>query len=198
MPNVTITNGTVKYGRTVKTGDFESKRGDVELSFTVAEGEDANAAITKVERMAIGHVFDILGVKEDSTRAVHVEVAKSEKEKPAKAPKMPTAVKPAVIEPVDDLMSDIDGTISQTVAPVVESVDDGLGDLLGESVTEEITDKELMDAAQKCQSANKNSPAIRKILSDLGVKVPPGRIIDVPQAKRQTFLDSLKEVKPLA
>ena len=79
--------------------------------------------------------------------------------------------------------------------------DDNLDDLMGGDAApaaKEITDKELNDATQKCQSAAKNAPAIRKILGDLGIKTPPGRIIDLPQDKRQKYLDLLLTVKPLA
>ncbi len=77
--------------------------------------------------------------------------------------------------------------------------DESLADLMGEeSSVKEITDKELNDATQSCQARVKNAPAIRKILAELGVKQPGGRLIDLPQDKRQTYIDKLKEVKPLA
>ena len=84
-------------------------------------------------------------------------------------------------------------------AEVQAPEDDGLGDLMGGAEpAKEITDKELTDSTQQCQAKNKNAPAIRKALNDCGVKHPPGRIIDLPQEKRQSYLDKLKEIKPLA
>jgi hypothetical protein len=68
----------------------------------------------------------------------------------------------------------------------------------GAEPAKEITDKELQDAAQKCMDRCKNAPGIHKVLRDLGIKSPPGRIIDLPQDKRQTYLDELLKIKPLA
>lgn len=205
MQNVTITNGVIKRGATIKTGDFENKRGDIELSFTVAEGSDASAAISHVNQIINVQLIELLG---EGTMIIKTSVTvPAEEKKPGKkAAKLPKEEKPAVEE--DDPLADraplpgtIDATGPKPPKPREEAVvnEDDLGDLLGTGeAAKEITDKELTDAAQKCQAANKNAPAIRKILAELGIKVPPGRIIDLPQEKRQSFLDKLKEVKPLA
>jgi hypothetical protein len=198
MTNVKVTNGVIKYGRSIKTGDFESKRGDVELSFTIAEGADADEAIAAVEGMAIKHVFDILGHQEDSARK-----AAPKAEAAGKAPKPPKATAAATTKAAD--ASDVEEPpapkfIEKEVAAKAAAApaEENLDDLLCMEPTKEITDKELTDATQKCQAAVKNAPAIRKLVADMGVKMPPGRIIDIPQDKRQEYLDKLKEVKPLA
>jgi hypothetical protein len=200
---MTITNGTLKYGQTVKTGDYENKRADVELSFTCAEGEDINEKMEHVKSVARHHLHSLLSLA-DTT-------AKPAVEKPAgkKAVKLPKEEKPAPAEEDDPLA---DRAPLPTNAPkpskvkeekVATAEDDdplGIDDLIDEEAqpAKEVTDKELTDATQKCQAANKNAPAIRKILAELGIKTPPGRIIDLPQEKRHSYLDKLKEVKPLA
>jgi hypothetical protein len=212
MSNVQITNGVIKYGRTIKTGDFESKRGDVELSFNIPEGEDHDAAIARVHDTVKHHIHNILGHAEDQGRIAFAKAAgeKIIAEKAAKSPKkLPPAAKSTDVEEDLDPLADraalpkfIEKEVEAQNAKAREIVDNdplGLGDLMGEGgATKEITDKELTDATQKCQSRAKNAPAIRKALNELGVKTPPGRIIDLPQEKRQTYLNMLEAIKPLA
>lgn len=203
----TITGGTIKYGETRKMAEFENKRADVELAFNVAEGEDAAKAIEVVKDLARNHCHTMLaGVsnapKYGNAPALAVAVAfndepqasivneanpltttKSRGRKPA--PKMPaqeekiTTVEAEIVIP------------EPPAAPKAEVV-------IAEPVKDGITDAELMDATTKCQQKVMNAPAIRKLLNECGVKAPPGRIIDLPQDKRQTFLNGLNSIKPLA
>lgn len=206
MTQVQITNGVLKYGRTIKTGDFESKRGDVELSFNVPEGDDVDVALVQVQNVARSHLFTLLGCPEDNVGAKAAPKDDKPKtaakvEKPKEAAKMPPAAKATDAAEVSD---EIPPVIAKQVAAENKKAAeadpmDELSDLLGGAEeAKEITDKMLTDATQKCQSEVKNAPAIRKILTELGIKMPPGRIIDLPQDKRQTYLGKLKEVKPLA
>ncbi len=199
MTNVQVTNGTIKYGRTIKTGDFENKRGDVELSFNVPEGEDPHAAIEHVKGMTHSHCHSLLNHKEAVTEA---PVAKKAPGRPPAMPKASIAKAApdasAVVEddPLAD-RADLPAVLKSVVNPPVE---ENLDDLMGgvESVSREITDKEITDATQKCQVRAKNGPAIRKLLNELGVKTPPGRLFDLLQEKRQEYLDKLEAIQPLA
>ena len=196
---VQITNGKINYGRTIKTGDFESKRGDVELSFSIPEDESHDIAVRHVHFVAKKHLHEILGHPEDK---VVLGVAEAPAKPSAKAEKPKTAAKiPATVAKTDDAAS-VEEPGEKTPAFLGkkdEAIEDSIDDLLGIDVAaKDITDKELTDATQKCQSQHKNPTAIRKILTDLGIKMPPGRVIDLPQAKRQEYLDKLLEVKPLA
>jgi hypothetical protein len=206
MSNVQITNGTIKYGRTIKTGDFEGKRGDVELSFNIPEGEDAHEAVERVHETVKHHLHLILGHDEDTPdRARPPKPAKetrTTKKLPAAA-KEETKSAETVDEPKDPAFLAKELAEKKAAeAKAGEIVDNdplGLGDLMGEGEpAKEITDKELTDATQKCQSRAKNAPAIRKALNELGIKTPPGRIIDLPQEKRQEYLNKLDAIKPLA
>jgi len=205
MNNVNITNGTVSIGQTVKTGDFENKKSEVSLSFTVSEGTDADMAVLRVATLAQAHLNKILGLvtKEDTRNdAKPKETVVKETVKAPKPPKPPVTEKTA--EAVDEFDSKFEAKeIATSNTKAVESTDEGIDDLLGGGEpAKEITDKELTDATQKCQSANHNAPAIRKVLKDIlkesGIVTPPGRIIDIPQAKRQFYIDELQKVKPLA
>lgn len=229
---VQITNGVVKYGRTVKTGDFENKRVDVELSFSITEEDNTDEVIAHVSDKAMAHAFRMLEdggeVKalpaKTSAKAkaapVLVKNEESEEEaKPAKAaPKKAAAKMPEVVAPKADPSAMEDEEEKQVTpkflgkgkAPAANPAsmeedeeeleeDEGIDDLLGGGEpAKEITDKDLDAAAQRCQAQHKNAPAIRKLLAKLGVKAPSGRLIDLPQDKRQQFLDELLLIRPMA
>lgn len=192
--SATITNGSVKYGETRKTGDFENKRADVELSFSLPDGADVDEAIKQVIRQTKTKCFELLGVKPEALTSEALKVSTTEETKavkPAKpkAPKMPESPsaekeEKAVANPAE---------ISEPVTPAnaVEDLEDVLG-------SKTITDAELMDATTKQQEEVKNPAAIRKLITECGVKCPPGRLIDIAQDKRQQYLDGLKTIKPLA
>lgn len=216
---VQITNGRISYGQTVKTGEWENKKGEVELSFSVAEGTDADAAIKQVQTQCRAHLHTMLGLAFSEQHA-HLEgpgnpAGSAAGTKPAAAPKAPKAPKAAAKNAADaSIIDDLTATgaaAGQAGEGTAAHADDAgqasaageenLDDLLGGTITDapkEITDKELNDATQACQARAKNGAAVRKALNDLGVKTPPGRIIDLPQDKRQAYLDKLKAIQPLA
>ena len=196
-----ITNGKITFGRTIKTGDYENKRIDVELSFTLPEDGDAEVSdyIGAVGEMAVKQLNDLLADKVPSG------VKLTKEEKPAKAAKkLPAAVKEektktdASVMEEDPLADRATPPFLKSEAKGAETVEEGIDDLLGDNGAKEITDKELTDATQKCQARAKNAPAIRTLLGSLGIKVPPGRIIDLPQEKRADYLKKLEDIKPLA
>ena len=211
-----ITNGTFKYEQKIKTGDYEHKLSMAELAFTLPDGEDIRHKLDYVRGVAQHHVHATLNAPPVTVSNISVEPKAPANKAPAKGAAKAaekaaekTVVDASVIEDdkpaflKDKHLNPTTGKlVSEEVAAenakaAAEVVDDGLGDILGEA-PKEITDKELTDATQRCQAANKNSPAIRKALKDVGVVSPPGRLIDIAQDKRQKYLDILKEVKPLA
>jgi hypothetical protein len=206
--NHTITNGVVKFGRTVKTGDFENKRGDVELSFNVPDGGDADTALHEVKEKARGHLHTMLGHPEDAGAIAAAPKPKATKAKAEPMPKTETAApKPKtdaasmVEEPevVPNFIKGGKGKAEEIPDPAAMAEDDGLGDLLSTAPAQakKITDKELLDATQACQQAHKNGPAIHKLLADLGVNSRAGgRVIDLPQEQRGEYLEKLKLIGP--
>lgn len=207
-----VTNGVVKYGRTVKTGDYENKRADVELSFTVAEGENPEHAIFTVGNMAAAHCNAILNVPNETpvAKPAAAEAPKSVKkaakvESKAEAPKAETvevdeAEVPAILK--GKMLDPTTGKPAMKNGEIVDNdplgIDDGLGDLLGiAEPAKEVTDVALHDATQKCQDETRNPLAIRKLLDSLGIKAPL-RVIDLAQEKRPAYLEGLKKIRPLA
>jgi predicted flap endonuclease-1-like 5' DNA nuclease len=190
MSNGQITSGRISHGRTVNLGEFNSKKAEVELSFNIADGEDHDAVIEHVTNVTHAHLARIL--KGEPTAGVTETAASAEAKKKKAATRMPKTA-----DAEDPALAD---TAEQnTAAAKIEEADD-LEDLLGTgpSPAKEITDRGLMDAVQKCQATNKNAPAIKKALNECGVKTPPGRVIDLPQDKRQKYIDLLAQIKPLA
>ena len=200
-----VTNGVIKYGETRKIAEYESKTASVELSFTIAEDEDADHVTNAVGEMVHRHFENMIGAKLAGVSPAATTAKPAATKAPAKAPKIPAT--PAAEKPAAKPAADAASMVEEPEAPAATAKaevqapeDDGLGDLMGgaPAAATPITDKELTDSTQQCQAKNKNAPAIRKALNDCGVKHPPGRIIDLPQEKRQAYLDKLKEIKPLA
>lgn len=200
-----VTNGVIKYGETRKIADFESKTASVELSFMVNEDEDADYSTDFVGNMVHRHFANMIGMKTAGVSPVASTAKPAAGKTAAKAPKIPTT--PAADKPAAKSTADTSALVEEPEAPAAATKEEapedyGLDDLMGGDAphphVKEITDKELADSTQQCQAKNKNGLAIRKALNDCGVKHPPGRIIDLPQEKRQEYLDKLKEIKPLA
>lgn len=139
----------------------------------------------------------------------HVCAQPEEQPKPAKvhnrrAPKMPgssVAEIPEVIHRIDAEIDLATGKVTETIDQAMcatEVVERAREAAMIEAGTVLITDADLLDATSKRQQDVKNPVAIRKLLTDLGVKSPPGRLVELPQDKRQAYLDRLKDIKPLA
>lgn len=197
-----ITNGTVKYERTVKTGDFENKKFSAELSFTIPEDGNPATSLSLVAGMAETQVLATLGLQAGAHAAPSANAPKAPAKGKAAAPAPKPAPAPApaadasVVDDTDPLTDRAPMPPKSKAAAAAVVDENDLGDILGEA-PKEITDKELNDAVSKQQAAVKNAPAIRNLIAAMGVKMPPGRVIDIPQAKRQEFLDKLKEVKSI-
>lgn len=200
-----ITNGVIKYGETRKIADFENKRADVELSFTAPESTTQIAAfITAIQDEAKFRCHQMLGISAKPEHLVSqalafpnllsdTEVAdKRAKVHNRRAPKMPVA-ESVTVTPADPAAM---AEPEQYGKPVPEQIKEAA--IAAGDPSFVITDTDLLDATTKRQQDVKNPIAIRKLLGDLGVKTPPGRLVDLTQDKRQAYLDGLKDIKPLA
>lgn len=85
-----ITNGTISHGKTLKLGEYENKRGDVSLSFNIAEGADPDHAIHHVKTMVHKHLAMVLDTPAPKETAAPAPAAEPEAKKSAKkAAKLP-------------------------------------------------------------------------------------------------------------
>jgi hypothetical protein len=203
-----IQGGKVTYGRTVKTGEYENKRADVEITFNVDEGQDPNAALDLAASMALGKAHDILGMRASpapKTVAASTAAPAGDKETAAaalneadatkvKTPKPPKATKAAEKPKDDELPTDPPATEPKADAPKA----DDLGDEWA-AEQPEITDAQLTsEASRKNQELQKThagaAPAmIRKLIGEF---VGAGKQMkDIEQPKRAEFVRRLKELK---
>lgn len=223
MTDTTITNGTIKYGETRKIADFENKRADVELSFSIAEGAQPEGAIESVMHLALTKAHELLtGLHKpkpehvvsnalkfkpgdvvqntDGSKSVCVqpeEQPKATKVNSKRAPKMPTPDVEEMTLALKELRDDPAAILEESTPDIGNSLG-GVASGVGTALTDVITDEQLKDATSTCQEKVKNPIAIRKLLGELGVKTPPGRLFDLAQDKRQAYLDGLLTIKPLA
>ena len=214
MSEVQITGGTVKYGRTIKVAEYENKRGDVELSFIIPEDCDPDTSIELVRDKAIEQLYRLLGLKIPGETDVMKDAETMKKPGPrpgSKAKPFPVGAltadlhkdkEPKAAEAVADPAAITDEVLPEkpakpTKAKAAEEVtNDSLDDLMGGA--KEITDIELMAATTRCNARlhNQGNAQIRQTLNDLGLKSPPGRIVDLPQDKRAAYLTALDKLKP--
>jgi hypothetical protein len=206
-----IQGGKVTYGRTVKTGDYENKRADVEIMFNVEEGQDADTALDIAATMAKDKIHQMLGIivksapvvtntpraGETAEQTAVRSAPRGDKEAAAAAamngadakptPKVPKAPKAAApkAEPTPEPAPE---------PKAADPVDD-----FDSAEEPEITDTQLTaEASRKNKELQEThqgaAPAmIRKLIGEF---VGAGKQMkDIEQAKRAEFLRRLKEMK---
>jgi len=201
-----ITGGKVSYGRTVKTGDYENKRCDVELTFAVDIGEDYEHVFSLASRQAVRKLHEILGLKAPA----EVETVKATESATWAAP---ADVKPTAVEavgageakpkrgpgrPKKDAPKDepevTEAKVEKRAKKDAELADaeidhPGFSPIPPKAEAEPITDKKLMEAVQ--QKAKAVGPDKVKALRNkfTGSEVNP--IVTLAQDKRAAFLEAL-------
>lgn len=196
-----ITGGSVKYGRTVKTGDFENKRVDVELTFNVGEGEDHAAVLQAAAKEAHEKAHAMLGIKPASAQtaaiatepkpekqptkeasAAAMNAADAEKKKPGPKPKAKEEPKPEVKPAVAPEGEDIEGFDEDAAETQPEITDTALSAAMNRKVAE------LKPA---------HGGAAPKLIKELINKFvePPKKSHDIPQNLRAEFLKKLEALK---
>lgn len=217
-----ITGGKVLFGRTLKTGDYENKRVDVEIAFSVGDGESHDAILNTAAGVAHGKAHEMLGIKAPSPSLaaaggtapavppnVIVETAGPAEaaaktgakttRKPAKPPADPAAVdvvgeqKPAA----STIAASAGATVAASAPGGASSADPAaVDDELFSAAPAEVTDEALMSAITKKNAEIKNPGAIRALI---GKYVPaPKQAREIDQAKRSAFLKELETLQKAA
>lgn len=200
---VQVTNGSVKYGRTVKTGDFENVRVDVEFAFKLEDGEDESAAMDRVSAIAVAKALELVGLKKAKPAAIPVAPTTTApnltqpSDKDAKAAAItggapaaivtePKPARKAAVKPpkVDDTGIDVVG--SQEPAATTSVADVGNDDDLFQASVPEITDAALLDKVKNENGRIGNPQAIRDITQKY-VPFPKG-VRDIPKELRAKYL----------
>lgn len=83
-----VISGYAMYGRTVKTGEYENKKAEVQFEFHVDEGEDHNAVAKQAGKDALALCNSMLGIAKAPAKEAEAKPAKAkeaETTKPAEA-----------------------------------------------------------------------------------------------------------------
>lgn len=106
-----VTNGNVVFSRTRKMGEFEPKKVEVMLSFTLGDGEDAESAVAQVGLLAQQRAMVMLGLPEHAPAQEPVQAAATaglREQKPAstRKPKPPIVIGEPKVEAVAEPAAD--------------------------------------------------------------------------------------------
>lgn len=189
-----ISGGKITYGRTVKTGDYENKRADVEMHFSGDDGDDFEELIAMAGAIALKQCHAILGLKAPALPASTPSAL------PTPAPAAPAEPKrrgrPPAVKPAPAPAAPAEDELSLDDAPAPEPAEADVD--LGLDEPKEITDKDLSDAitSQQAKSQDKAASA-QKIKALFKALCPAGTIPSfrgIPPERRAEFLESLKTV----
>ena len=203
-----ITGGEVSYGRTMKTGDFENKRVDVKLSFSVEDGEDHTAILDAAAKEAHGKAHAMLGIKKPDPAPEPVATSVPQTPKVADKPKAEVKVdKPKAATKGKDALG---GEGNEGIPPglkranaTLETIPDTDGEDAGfnEDAAEsqpEISDEALSTAMNRKVAVlkGKHQGAAPKLIKELinTFVEPPKKSHDIPQNLRAQFLKKLEEL----
>lgn len=187
---MTIATGTITYGQTLNTGDYNSKKAEASFTFLVPEGGTAEEGSDIASALAQKKVAQMLGLS--GSTAVEKK-PRAKKAEPATVI-TDTAVNDTVTVGVDTVeVPQIRANPEDRKDPA--AVED---DFTSFESTTPITDEQLRDAcAKRAQHLKKfvtgNAPtiAIKKLIEKF---CPPGALpgaAQIPAASRATFIKEL-------
>ncbi len=204
-----ITGGTVKFGRKTAPAQYENKEAVVELTFSLAEGEELGTFLDAVGAQAQAKALELVGLQsavkiteigqrtikgyEEAEKAkveyaakLAIEKDLEDKEKQAAKAR---AERCNTVKAVDDL-----GGIPETLdrRPKKEKADPDAG-LLDLEASKEISDQELLAAVTRKNHEIKDPKKIFAV-RDQFVKIPKG-LRDIEQKDRPAFIAALEALK---
>lgn len=207
-----ITGGEVTYGRTVKTGDYENKRVDVKLTFTVEDDADHSAILQAAAKEAHAKAHEMLGIKPAMIAAVDnmkagAIIAAGAKEAAAAALNEADKAKRGPGRPPKDKAETMPPglKIVEAKAEPEKTVEEQIGEDLAEfnedaaEAQPDITDTMLSTAMNRkvAELKPKHAGAAPKLIKELinTFVEPPKKSTDIPKDKRALFLKKLEELK---
>lgn len=214
-----ITSGTIGYTRALNLGDYNSKKADVTLAFTLNEGDNLDGILSEVSQLCVFKAHEILnrlsaGAATRSTPQVSEgapdtaapaegtapAATTARKGRPPRANKGPQADPTAVVDAEvvsDPTHGEGDVIPNDDDQPEPEQLDDAsvVEDEDWSAAAPEVTDKDLVEAISKHNQVVKNAPAIRALIGEF--VEAPGQAKDIPQEHRASFLEKLKKVPAL-
>lgn len=209
-----ITGGKVTFGRTVQPAQYETKRAEVEIFFSIPEGASADVGqdmLTQAATMAKSKALEMVGLKEATAPAPAPAPEKTPEKAPEKA-KVKTKAdlenelkwKLAAAEKAKEAetaKADAAAIVDEAEKPQIstspedrkdpEQVDDAsvMDDSLFTAEATQVSDADLRSHIMKVNEKLKNGPAIRGLI---GKYVKPGQgATEIPMEKRAAFLVEL-------
>lgn len=164
-----ITGGRVVFSRTVKTGDYENMKAEVELTFTAGDEDDHAKLLDLASRQAQAKALEMLGltggsVKGGKSATTTETAAEPAKGKPGRKPK--PAPEPEAEEPEAEAE---------------------------EPEAEDVSDEDLVAKISAHAKATGAKAEIKKLIGEWSPKT--GKADGIPMAKREAFLAALKKIK---
>jgi hypothetical protein len=204
MPQITA--GKISFARSVQPAQYETKKAEVELSFSLAEGEELGAWLDDVAAKAQAKALEMIGLK-PATEAKPATTKKAEVKPPAEVQKEDSKKTYAVHKATEEAKALAE---KSNTAKDIASLDDVHGvkggegiigslghadpdaDLLAD-VPKEVTDQDLVAAVTRKNQELKDPKKIHA-LRETFVKLPKG-LRDIPAADRPRFLAELEALK---
>jgi len=194
-----ITNGTIKYGRTVKTGDFENKRADVEFSMSFDPEDDVDARVKDTAALATFHLNRILGIKQ--AEAAKASVPEAPKRGPGRPPKAEPAPAPLGEADASGIPAGLKREPPKSEEPAKVEQADELAEFVEDDPASQpdVSDAELSSAMNRkvAELKPKHLGAAPKLIKELINKFvePPKKSHDIPQNLRHKFLEDLAKLQ---
>lgn len=164
-----ITGGRVVFSRTIKTGDYENMKAEVELTFTAGDEENYAELLDLASRQAKTKAQEMLGLSAGSVKGSKAAATPEAEEAPAKKPGRPKKAKAE--EPDED-----------GVLPDDEPAEE----------VEAISDEALIAKVSAHAKATGKKADIKKLIAEHS---KTGQAAGIPAAKREAFLAALKKIK---
>jgi hypothetical protein len=198
-----ITAGKVSFARSVQPAQYETKKAEVELSFSLAEGEELGAFLDDVAAKAQEKALQMVGLVKvygistidkppNALDTKLQEAVEKQKAKEAYAAKQLSAEeldKRIVAKALAEKSNTAKDIASLDVTPTPPADPDA--DLL--AVPKEVTDQDLVAAVTRKNQELKDPKKIHA-LRETFVKLPKG-LRDIPAADRPRFLAELEALK---
>ena len=182
-----VTGGRVTYSRTVKTGDFENKKVEVELTFTVADDSDHADILALVGRQAQTKAEEMLGLRSGGSTAAGkstpVETTTAA-EPPKPRGRLKAAAKPEP-EPAPEA-DEFEGE------PEAEETDEWESEA-AEPEVEELTEEAVLKMVSAQATKTGNNKGIRELIAKFSAT---GKVAGIPADKRAKFVAALEKIKP--
>lgn len=194
-----ITGGKVVFSRSVQPAQYETKKAEVEIQFTLAEGEKLENQLDIAAKFAQDKALEMVGLQKPAVTTAAPKAAVPTKAQGETTPAEKTGKEAAAekLNAADTKKAKAPPKTGAAISTGEERKDpdnNDISDLLGETPAEvkTITDKDLSAA---CNAQNgkmkEGAPSIRKLIEKFAGPLPK-QVRDIPQEKRQAFLDELK------